>query len=278
MKHFKHPVFIVSLLLVFNGCASYQSASSNSTPSVSVLDRIIDKELIRVGTTGDYLPFSYQLNNEPDEYHGIDIAMAKDLGNSLNVKVEFVKTTWPTLLEDLTQGKFDIAMSGVTITLARQATALFSIPLYVSGKSAITKDADADEYRTLEAINRSEVRVIVNPGGTNEAFARKNFPEATIVMNEDNLSIFQKIVDGKADVMITDASETLVQELIHPELEAVNPHDPFNYFELGFLLPRDLIFKEYIDQWIHFRKKDGTYEQLFNDEFLKIKENINHLE
>lgn len=122
-----------------------------------------------------------------------------------------------------------------------------------------------------QAINQPDVRVIVNPGGTNEIFTRANFPNATIIRNEDNISIFQKIVDGEAGVMVTDAIETLVQQMIHPELEAVNPKEPFNFFEKGYLLLRDLIFKAYVDQWVNLRLKDGTYQRIFDGELEKIK-------
>lgn len=154
----------------------------------------------------------------------------------------------------------------------RQQKALFSIPLLSSGKAAITRDKNVDKYRTIEAINQAGVRVIVNPGGTNEAFALAHFPNATIIQNEDNLSIFKKIVDGHADLMVTDAIEALIQEMILPELEAVNPDAPFNFFEMGYLLPRDHTFKAYVDQWLNIRQKDGSYQQIFDAELEKIRQ------
>ena len=50
------------------------------------------------------------------------------------------------------------------------------------------------------------VKVIVNPGGTNERFARANYKQLKLIEYPDNVTIFQQIVDRKADVMITDAS------------------------------------------------------------------------
>ena len=241
-----------------------------SASQVSVLDKVIEKGIIRIGTTGDFSPFSYQ-SEGIDGYQGIDIELAKDLAESLDVEVQFVQTTWSTLLSDLAKDKFDIGMSGITIKLLRQREALFSIPLLSSGKAAITRDENVGKYQTLAAINQPSVRVIVNPGGTNEAFARANFPKATIVENEDNLTIFQRIVDGEADLMVTDAIETLVQQQIHPELDAVNPDAPFNFFEMGYLLPRDHTFKAYIDQWLNLRQKDGTYQKIFDAELEKFK-------
>ena len=240
----------------------------------SRLDDIIKSGVLKVGTTGDFKPFSYQLDTKSDVFYGVDIELAKDLGASLGVKVQFVKTSWPTLLMDLNTGKFDIGMSGITIKLARQQQALFSIPLLSSGKAAITRDENATRFTSIDAINQKGVRVIVNPGGTNEAFARANFPNATIVENGENLSVFQKIVDGEADLMVTDAVETLIQEQIHPELEAVNPDKPFNFFEMGYLLPRDFTFKAYVDQWLNLRQKDGRYQQIFDEELEKIKKRV----
>ena len=271
----RYFILIISTSSVWVQCGPSQIQtikSSNSSVNVdtSVLDRIKKTGVIRIGTTGDFSPFSYRLDSMVTTYHGIDIELAKDLGRALSAEVQFVETTWPTLMIDLHANKFDIGMSGITITLARQQNALFSAPLLSSGKAAITRDEKVHLYNSIEAINSPGVRVIVNPGGTNESFSRQHFPKATIVENDNNLSVFQKIVDGEVDLMVTDATETLVQQLIHPELQAVNPSEPFNFFEMGYLLPIDHTFKAYIDQWINLRLKDGTYQNIFDNELATI--------
>ncbi len=91
----------------------------------------------------------------------------------MGVKLEIVHTTWPTMMADLQSGKYDIAMGGVTITLARAKTAFFSIPVMGSGKTAIARCADQAKYQTLAEIDRPGVRVIANPGGTNESYDKR---------------------------------------------------------------------------------------------------------
>ena len=100
----------------------------------SSLDTILEGKIIRVGTTGDYMPFSYKEDGTTDQYSGIDIELAKNLANTLNVELEFVSTSWPTLMEDLLADKFDIGMSGISITLDRQKLAMFSeyLPVIIS--------------------------------------------------------------------------------------------------------------------------------------------------
>lgn len=242
-------------------CSSYAEQS--------LLEEIAKIKVIRIGTTGDYGPFSFVSDKTKAPFDGIDIELAKDLALSLNVKVEFVLTTWGTLMDDLLQDKFDVGMSGISINAAREKQAMFSIPLMTDGKAAIAKDEDAHKFKTVAAINQPHVRVIFNPGGTNEQFARQNFPDATLILNDDNITIFQKIVDGVADVMVTDAIETIVQQEVHPELEAVNPDNPFNQTEKGYLFKKDVTFKAYIDLWLKSHLEDGIVTTLQDQQIEK---------
>jgi cyclohexadienyl dehydratase len=216
----------------------------------SRLDAVIKSGVLRVGTTGDYKPFTY-LDPETKKFEGIDIDMARSLGKALGVEVKFVQTSWPKLMSDFGADKFDIAVGGISVNLQRQKQALFSLPYLVDGKTPIARCADKGKYETIAEIDRPEVRVIENPGGTNEKFARAHLKKAAITIYKDNVTIFDQIAKGKADVMITDAIETVLQHKLHPTLCAVHPEKPFNFSEKAYLLPRDSIFKDYVDQWLH---------------------------
>tara|TARA_R100001369_G_scaffold54024_2_gene80881 strand:+ start:6624 stop:7460 length:837 start_codon:yes stop_codon:yes gene_type:complete len=264
----------VFVLLLLTACSPKLSSTnkysnSNSANVSPILNTILGRDTINIGTTGDFMPFSYK-TDASNNYLGMDIVMAKDLAKHLGVNFKFIETTWPTLMTDLMEGKFDVGMSGITITSAREKQALFSIPVYSSGKVAITRDENVSLYASIENINRKEVKVIFNPGGTNESFARENFPKATLILNEDNITIFQKLIDKEADVMVTDAIETRIQEQIHKELEAVNPNKPFNSFDFGYLIQKDSVFKRVIDEWLLVKKQDSIVEKLLQQEIAKL--------
>lgn len=240
--------------------------ASCDQPAGSKLDKIIEEGVLRVGTTGDYKPFSY-LND--GALAGIDIELASDLAASLGVELEFMETSWPTLMDDLAADKFDVGMSGITITDARLEVAMFSLPMHQGGKAAITRDADVEKFDTLAEINQPHVRVIFNPGGTNESFARENFPDATLIENPENITVFSKIISGEADVMVTDAIETIVQERIYQQLDAVNADTPFSRSEKAYLINNDEKFKRYLDDWINELKSSGRLSEIFNVELEK---------
>jgi len=87
---------------------------------------------LRVCTTGDYKP--YTLKSEDGEHSGIDIAMARALADSLGVKVEWVPTTWKTLMPDMLAGKCDIAMGGISVMRVTYAGSLDELAKDLRGK------------------------------------------------------------------------------------------------------------------------------------------------
>ncbi|KHN93364.1 ArtI protein [Pectobacterium actinidiae] len=242
----------LALLLVAGGA----SAQSH-------LDSVQQQGVLTVCTTGDYKPYSFLRSD--GGYEGIDISMAESLAKSLGVKLNWVQTTWKTLMTDFQAGKCDIAMGGISVTLARQKNVFFTQPLDVDGKIPLVRCENKDRYQTIEQLNRQTVRLIEPAGGTNEAFAHAFLPQATLTLH-DNVTIFQQLVDKKADVMITEASEALFQQKQHPELCAVNPTQPLQYGEKAYMLPRDdMSWKSYVDQWLHLTKATGEYQKIVGE-------------
>jgi len=136
------------------------------------------------------------------------------------------------------------------------------------GKTPIALCANTGKYQTLQQIDQPGVRVIVNPGGTNEKFDRAHLKQAQIIVYQDNRTIFEQIVAGKADLMITDAVETRLQQKLHPELCAVHPEAPFDFSEKAYLMPRDMPLKLFVDEWLHRMQETGVYKAIY-DKWLK---------
>jgi len=227
-----------------------------------VLDAIRASGQLRVGTTGDYKPFSFR--NPDGSYVGADIDMAVRLGQALGVKIVFVPTSWGRLNDDFAAGKFDIAIGGVTNLPARAALGDFSTTTYVDGKRPIVRCADRDRYVSIAAIDRPEVRVVVNPGASNEDFARKNFPHAKLTVHADNATVFDEIVAGRADVMVTDGIEVDHQAFLHHELCAADVAAPFTRLEKAFWVRKDPDLLRAVDGWLDGEIASGAWKTTLN--------------
>lgn len=214
-----------------------------ATPTLATVQKV---GVLRVGTTGDYAPFS---DDRAGALQGLDIDFAQALAKSWGVRVAFVRTSWPTLMADLGRRHFDLAASGISITPERSRQADFSAAYYFDGKTPIARREDVARFSSLDQIDQPGVRVIVNPGGTNERFVREHLHRATIVLHPDNRTIFDEIVAGRADVMITDGVEVKLQTRRHPELRATRT-EPFTRAGKAFLLPAGSELTARVNAWL----------------------------
>ena len=243
---------------------------SNAARAVEVypdrLTQVLDSGVLRVGTTGDYAPFSYrpERSSNASQWSGIDIDLAQDLALSLGVKIHWVQTSWPELMNDLHSGRYDIGMSGISISEQRKKTAFFSNPYHRGGKTPLIRCSDDEKYYSLEAIDKPQTRLIVNPGGTNQKFVNSNIHQAKVLVHNDNRSIFNELIMNRADVMITDQIEVRLQTRQHRELCAAMGKQTLTFSEKAFLLPQDETWRDNINSWLMKRLDDGLVKKLFD--------------
>ena len=201
------------------------------------LDKIMETKVIRVGTPGDYRPFAIKTDTG---FSGHDIDLIETMAKELGVKVEYVQTSWPNLMKDLQSNQFDVAVGGITRNVNR-IRMVEMLPGYAPfGKVALVRSADKAKFTTADSLNQASVRVIKNPGGTNEAYVLANLKAAQVATHDKNAEIPALIADGKGDVMITETYEALHYAKADPRLHAAfidAPLTPKN--TLGFMLPTD---------------------------------------
>jgi cyclohexadienyl dehydratase len=225
------------------------------------LARVRASGVLRVGTSGDYAPFSLESQGRVS---GVDIELASSLARQLGVTPVFVRTSWPSLLEDLRRDAFDVAVGGIAATPERRSAAALSVPYLSGGKTLIARCSDAQRLGALSAVDRPGVRVIVNPGGTNESFVRANLHRARIRVFPDNRAIFDEIVAGRADVMITDDTEVELQVHRHPQLCRALP-GTLTHADKVLLMARDSELDASVDQWLTGALRAGTPQQLLHE-------------
>lgn len=267
------PTLFAACMLLIPTSAILASPSLSCTNITSTLDLVLARGYLKVGTTGDYKPFTYKVTNRAalpatptinTTFIGADIDMAQSLSNSLMLPqpVEFVPTSWSKFSSDLAAGKFDVAMGGVSITLARAQKFLFSTSMMSGGKAACIRCSDLSKYTSLSAIDQPGVKVVVNPGGTNEAFDRANLKNAKILLEQDNNAVFQAVIDGVADMMITDLVEVELQVQLHPGLLCLaETNGAFTYEEKAYMIGRDVVWKEYIDIFVRTALGSGMWNR-----------------
>lgn len=274
--HSSRRVFVILMLAAVTLCmlllAGCQKKEEPASSEADKLEEIMDQGVLKVGTTGDYQPMSY-LDPDTGEYVGFDNELTKDLAGEMGVEIQYVETSWPTLMEDTLAGKFDLAICGITVNDARKERALMSDGYIVNGKTILCRAEDADKYTSLEAINRPEVRVMVNPGGLNEQFARENLPDVTLIIHDVNQEIPGLVASGEADIMITEIMEAGYYVGQDSRLAAPLVQEPFTHGEIGVLMPKgseDLL--NYVNEFLRKEKESGRIDELADEYFYRYLE------
>ena len=214
--------------------------------------------VLRVGTSGDYAPFSSASSDDPERLDGFDPAVARRFADERGLELEWVRFSWPELESDLAAARFDVAMSGVTMRPERSVAGRFSVPVAWSGALALVPGDSA--YRTLEDLRIAGVRVGVNAGGHLEKLARARFPRATLVAIAGNEHVLPALLAGDVDAAVTDDLEAPRWRERAPELREIGP---FSRDRKAYLVRKDRPdLARDLDAWLLAREANGTLDEL----------------
>ncbi len=213
------------------------------------------ERVLRVGTSGDYSPFSLDSGDGPV---GFDIEVARRFAADQGWQLELVSFRWPELLEGLVSRRFDVAMSGVTVSPARSVAGRFAVPVATSSALALVH-ADSP-YLTADDLRLPGVRLAVNAGGHLENIAHARFPHATILTIPDNRAVLAALLDHKVDAVVSDDLEQKYWREQAPDLRALGPLSRDRKAYLWGIENSELAGT--LDAWILASERDGTLAEL----------------
>ena len=225
------------------------------------LQKILDTRLLRVGTTMDTPVFSMRAPSGGLE--GLDMDALDTLASALDVKIEYVKMTFGTMLADLQADRFDLAMSGMGRTLDRARHATFSKPYMLYGKLLMIRSADRERFRSLADLDKPGLAIAYNRGGLNDHFANTCFQHATPRGYPSNELATADLLAGKVDAQVQDSTAAIYRERIDSRFVAMSPEAVFNPVYVAILLQRkDQTLQNYVNIWIDQIEMDGTLARI----------------
>jgi len=224
-------VLSISLLL---GCAQRRAAS----------------QALRVGTSGDYAPFSLDHDGTLTR---MDIAVAERLGNDLHRPANLVRVGWKDLPPAVDRGTVDIAMGGVTMRADRALLGRYTRPYAMVGTVVLVRANDGRHFADVADLNQPGVRIAVNAGGHLERVARALFPQAMIQPIADNREVPRRLLDRRSDAVVTDTAEMI--EWFRSSMRVIGP---LRTDHKAYLIhSSDEALALQVDQWLIDRENDG---------------------
>jgi ABC-type amino acid transport substrate-binding protein len=197
---FQPIAVLLFILLVLSGCAKTNQLNVEENPN-----------LLRVGVSPDAPPLIFKQN---EKIVGLEADLAASMAAYLGKELVMVERVWNDLIPSLLDNQFDIIMSGMSFTVARQQEIAFSKPYFKSGLMILAKDLHKYTYITsAEAVMAQSVtwRIGVVKGTTGEIFVRQKSKGAKSMKSFSNQEeALNALLGGRIDVFIHDAPMILM--------------------------------------------------------------------
>jgi len=250
---------LVAVLVVAGLLAGYvpMSVAADAVRISPVLDRIQAKKELVVGTAASMPPFN--MTTKDGQIVGMEIDLAHLIAGSMNVKLTLKTIPFNDLLPALEAGQVDMVLSSMTITPARNLKFAFAGPYFVSGKSILTKQKNAESMNEVSKINNPDYTLTALKGSTSQVFAEKVFPKAKLVLVEDYDQAVAMLREDKAQAMVADMPICQLTAYRYRDAGLMTLKNPLSWEPIGIAIQaNDLLMLNWLQNFLHTIEKDGT--------------------
>jgi len=225
-----------------------------------VMDRILQRGELIVGTSGTQVPFT--ATSVQGGLMGMDIDIAKLIGANMGLKVKFEKMPFAELLPSLQAGKIDLVLSGVTMTLKRNLKVAFVGPYYVSGKAVLTKAQTIANASSPDDLNRPEITFAALKNSTSKDFVENVAPKAKLVITESLNDAVKLLLNDKVDALVSDYPFSAVTAYRYPGRDLKASQVPLNFEPLAIAVQDDALLINWLQNFIEYMKATKELERL----------------
>ncbi|MFJ8819971.1 ABC transporter substrate-binding protein [Amycolatopsis thermoflava] len=226
--------------------------------SGDVLEKVRANGTLRVALTQANPPWNFVgANGLPAGY---DVDVAHELARRMGIgKVEFVQASFQTFIEGIKAGRFDMVVSGQTITEERKQQVDFSRPYEVNGISIFVPASNTSITSLADLRGKT---VAVSAGTTQHKFATEKIPDVNVKTYDNATLGLTDLSRGNADAMLV--SRFQGSYLASKNGLAVKPAGPLLEAEVnGISFRKDSpALKREVDRVINEMIADGTLTRI----------------
>ena len=215
---------------------------------------------ISIAVDNAYLPFNY-IDLTTGEAAGWDYDFLDEMCNRLNCVPEYIETRWDGMIVATSEGQFDMAADGITITEDRAEIVDFSDG-YVNIEQRLLIGLDEDRFTTVDEFVADDGLLIGTQLGTT------NYDKAVEIVGEPRVQAFddfglavQALLAGDVDAVIIDETAGLGYQGVNADkLQLIG--ESLSSDQLGFIFPKGSELVEPVNAAIAAMREDGFLTEL----------------
>ncbi|MDU4696900.1 MULTISPECIES: transporter substrate-binding domain-containing protein [Paenibacillus] len=176
-----------------------QAANQNETQAGGEQTKPAQKLI--VGMSADFPPYEFHIKNDKgeDEIVGFDVEIAKEIAKDMGAELEIKDLKFDTLLNELSSGRVDLVISGLSPTPERAEQIDMSQIYYKAEQAVVTREADKDKFSTMESLEGAKIGV--QQGSIQEDMA-KEIPNAQLTSLGKINDIIMQLNTNRVDAAI----------------------------------------------------------------------------
>ena len=252
----------------------------------STLEGILRRGKLRVGLEPGYMPFEMidkrgglrqrnlrsgdvRFRGQQASFIGFDIDVAREMARALGVKFVPVNTAWPSIIPALNLGRFDIIISGMSVTEERKKRIDFADSYMTVGQTVLVNKKHQDVITSYQHLNDAKYTVTSKPGTTGEEAVQKFMPKATYKPFDTELEGAMAVKEGDADAFVYDLPYNVVFMAMHGKDDLVFLDKPFTVEPLAWgIRKNDPDFLKWLNKFLKELKEDGRYDKIYKKWFV----------
>lgn len=192
--------------------------------------------VITVAVENAYPPFNF-IDEATGEADGWDYDAVNEICARLNCVPEYIETAWDGMIIAVSQGEYDMAADGITITEERAEIVDFSDG-YIATEQMLLVRIDETRFTNIDELIANEALLVgTQPGTTNYELAAELLPESRIAAYDTFGVAVQALIDGQVDAVFLDS--TAGQGYVGINADKVKiTGEPMTSDQLGFIFPK----------------------------------------
>ncbi len=259
----KRILFVTALVFALVcGLSAAAMADDINLAKKSTLERIVQSGELRVGFEAGYMPF--EMTDKKGRFVGFDIDMAKEMAKAMKVKFVAVNTAWDGIIPALLTDKFDILISGMTITQERNLKINFADPYIIVGQTILLHSKHKGVVKSYKDLNDKKYTITSKLGTTGEQAIKRMIPKATYKSFETEQEASMEVVNGRADATVYDLP-FCATFYAQQGGKLVFLDKPFTFEPLAWAIRKgDPDFMNWLNNFLRQVKNDGRYDRIYN--------------
>lgn len=185
-----------------------QAADTTAQPEATVSESVPQTGVITVGIDPSFEPFVFVKDGK---LAGFDVDLLNAMAADGDFEVAYVVSSFDEIFQGLQSGKYDAAISAITVTEDRKALVDFTAPYFETGNAPVSfynpgqGIAIRTDNTTITGLDNLTVgvRVAVKKGTTGATFAAEN-TSAEIVEFADSPAALDALAAREVDAVIVD--------------------------------------------------------------------------